>query len=184
MTQEERSGFSYRIMQANPTELIVILFEMAECYIAQAEEDYKNLVGMEGFSSYQEQVKERMDCYEKAEIREAINDFRHSIDLAENVLHELNHSLDLKYSLSVNLMQIYLAILNNLRAASNQISGELLSRDRKMLARLRGAFAAIAKEDQRGPVMRNTQTVYAGLTYGRGTLNETLDHDINRGFCV
>jgi flagellar protein FliS len=34
------------------------------------------------------------------------------------------------------------------------------------------------------PVMDNSQSVYAGLTYGRGSLNENLVGNANRGFLV
>ena len=45
-------------------------------------------------------------------------------------------------------------------------------------------FKEVAKQDDSEAVMKNVQTIYAGLTYGRGTLNETIDSgaDANRGF--
>lgn len=46
------------------------------------------------------------------------------------------------------------------------------------------SFKEVAKQDDSEAVMKNVQTIYAGLTYGRGTLNETIDSgaDANRGF--
>ena len=34
------------------------------------------------------------------------------------------------------------------------------------------SFEQVAKEDHSGPVMEHSQQLYAGLTYGKGTLNE------------
>jgi flagellar protein FliS len=42
----------------------------------------------------------------------------------------------------------------------------------------------VAKQDDSKAVMENVQTIYAGLTYGRGTLNETITTGVTpqRGF--
>lgn len=37
---------------------------------------------------------------------------------------------------------------------------------------MKESFEEIAKQDTSGPVMENSQQVYAGLTYGKGSLNE------------
>ena len=68
MTKEQTSGFSYRIMQASPTELIIILYEMLEVFLNDA-------------ISY---------CRE-----EKIQEFRTSLKSGQGVLNELNHSLDI-----------------------------------------------------------------------------------------
>jgi flagellar protein FliS len=49
---------------------------------------------------------------------------------------------------------------------------------------LKKGFVEVAKQDTRGPVMENTQQVYAGLTYGRNALNEVLvnANESSRGF--
>lgn len=157
MTREEKNGFSYRIMQASPTEITIILYEMAEVYIKDA------LDANEGGSE---------------------TEFRNSIRYARAVLNELNHSLNLEYEISLNFMQIYLFINRALLKAS--ITGTVADLDRcvKMLDKLRDAFERIKTQDRRGPVMKNTQQVYAGLTYGKGTLNESFGLESNRGFRV
>ena len=47
-------------------------------------------------------------------------------------------------------------------------------------------YKKVSEEDTSGPVMKNTQQVYAGLTYGRGTLNEMYvnGNEARRGFMV
>ena len=53
-----------------------------------------------------------------------------------------------------------------------------------ILGTLRESFSSISALDYSGPLMQNTQQVYAGLTYGKGILNETcLDpSQRSRGF--
>jgi len=55
-----------------------------------------------------------------------------------------------------------------------------------VLQKLLTGFEGVSKEDTSGPMMRNTQQLYAGLTYGKGTLNETYidPNDRSRGFIV
>jgi flagellar protein FliS len=48
---------------------------------------------------------------------------------------------------------------------------------------LMSSFQEVAKQDDSGPVMENTQQVYAGLTYGKGSLNEVA-LNTDRGFRV
>ncbi len=53
-----------------------------------------------------------------------------------------------------------------------------------MLKKLQAAFAEVGKEDDSGPMMENTQQVYAGLTYSKSSLNEDMYSNGNRGFTV
>lgn len=157
MTKEQTSGFSYRIMQASPTELIIILYEMLEVFLNDA-------------ISY---------CKE-----EKIQEFRISLKSGQGVLNELNHSLDLQYEISLNFMQIYLFINRMIIKASVSKETAGLERCIGMIHKLRNAFEQVKDQDRRGPVMKNTQQVYAGLTYGKGTLNESFGLESNRGFRV
>lgn len=157
MTKEETSSFSYRIMQASPTELIIILYEMLEVYLKDA----------------------ILYCKEGK-----IQEFRTSLKRGQGVINELNHSLDLQYVISLNFMQIYLFINRTMLKASVSQKTEDLERCTDMINKLKNAFEQVKSEDRRGPVMKNTQQVYAGLTYGKGTLNESFGLESNRGFRV
>ena len=45
------------------------------------------------------------------------------------------------------------------------------------------AFEQLAEQDKSKPLMGNTQKVIAGITYGKGTLNESLmGNQASRGF--
>jgi len=46
-----------------------------------------------------------------------------------------------------------------------------------MMRKLHDAYATVSKEDTSGSVMENTQTVYAGLTYGKNQLMESLGNE-------
>ena len=61
--------------------------------------------------------------------------------------------------------------------------GSALASCIKLLGSLKESFEKLAAQDESGPAMSNTQSVYAGLTYGKGTLNESMSSD-NRGFTV
>ena len=53
----------------------------------------------------------------------------------------------------------------------------------EIMSKLHAAYETVSKQDESSPVMANTQTVYAGLTYGRNNLNESLaDQGSSRGF--
>ena len=53
------------------------------------------------------------------------------------------------------------------------------------LGKLRDAYDEIVTADESAPVMSHTQSVVAGLTYGRNSLNENLtDAGSDRGFRV
>ena len=47
-----------------------------------------------------------------------------------------------------------------------------LERCKKLLERYHKSFEAVAKTDKEGPVMEQSEKVYAGLTYGSGGLVE------------
>ena len=50
---------------------------------------------------------------------------------------------------------------------------------------MREGFAEAAKKDTSAPLMRNTQQVYAGITYGKNDINENYtESDNKRGFLV
>ena len=54
-----------------------------------------------------------------------------------------------------------------------------------LMKKLYTAFAEVMKEDTSAPLMRNTQQIYAGYTYGKNDLVETYqDFDTSRGFLV
>jgi flagellar protein FliS len=157
MTRECKQQFTLRITQANSTELIVILYEMLLCYLDEAEEALR----AEDDAALGEAVRKGRGC-----------------------LNELMQSLHMEYELAGNLMQLYLYCTKKLVHVQAHQEGAA-EEIRKVIEPLRDAYAQIAGQNPGGPVMGNSQTVYAGLTYGRNTLTENMaDQGTNRGMRV
>lgn len=158
MTKELKQEFTLRITQANKTQLITILYEMVLLYLKEAEE--------------------ALDVQDKRAYKDAIRKIR-------DCMNELMMSLHLEYDLARNLLQLYQFISRELVQASIHYEKENLQHIRNIIRQLHKAYKQIEGQDASGPVMGNTQTVYAGLTYSRNTLNESINDPAgNRGFCV
>ena len=158
MTRELKQEYTLRITQANKTQLITILYEMVLIYIDEAEA--------------------ALSEDDRAEYKSAIRKIR-------GCMNELTASLNLEYDLAQNLLQLYLYVNRELVQASVHNEKENLEHIRLVIGELQKAYKKIENQDVSGPVMGNTQTVYAGFTYGRNTLTENItDPASNRGFCV
>ena len=153
-----KQQFTLRITQANSTELVVILYEMLLCYL-----------------------EEGRDALEK----ENITAFKAAVDKSRGCLNELLQSLNVKYEPAPALQQLYLFCIRHLALGEAKQSAELLSEIESVIRPLHDAYGQIAGQNKSGPVMNNSQTVYAGLTYGRNTLTENMaDQGTNRGMLV
>lgn len=157
MKKEDMQQFTLRITQANPTDLVVILYEMMLCYLEDAAEALS------------------------AEETETAG-FRDAIRKARGCLNELMASLNLRYAPAPELMRLYLFCMRRLALAEARRNAAPLGEVKRVIAPLCDAYRQIAKQNSAGPVMNNSQTVYAGLTYGRNTLTENMaDQGSNRG---
>lgn len=158
MTKDLKQEYTLRITQANKTQMITILYEMVLLYIDEAEA--------------------ALDDDNKVEYKSAIRKIR-------GCMNELVASLNFDYELAHNLMQLYLYVSKELVKASSHFDRENLEHVRLVIGQLHKAYKELELQDKSAPVMGNTQTVYAGLTYGRNTLTENIaDPAANRGFCV
>lgn len=158
MTKELKQELTLRITQANKTQLITILYEIVLLYLEEAEQA---LAG-DDKQGYKQAIRKIRDC-----------------------MNELTLSLHLEYELAQNLLQLYQYINSELVQASMRFDKENLNHVKSIIKQLHSAYRQIEAQDKSGPVMENTQTVYAGLTYGRNTLAENIaDSAANRGFFV
>lgn len=156
MTKECKQQFTLRITQANKTEMIVILYEMILVYLKDAEEALE---------------------------RNQIAEFREALRKVRGCLGELVSSLNMDYSLAARLLSLYLYCNRELMRADIHKEREPLCHVRSVVEKLRDSYKELAKQDTSEPVMKNSQTVYAGLTYGRNSLSEDMaDQGTNRGF--
>lgn len=148
--------YTRRISQANRSQIIVIVYELADCYIGEALESYE--AGDE--EAFTQHCHEAMQC----------------------VMHLLN-AVDTSYELADPLISLYIYLNKEISMSCARFDRERLIRAQGQLNELGAAFLEVSKADASKPIMVNSQTVYAGLTYGKGHLNENLsDQGPRRGF--
>ncbi|MGN1314497.1 MAG: flagellar protein FliS [Lachnospiraceae bacterium] len=158
MTREKKQEFTLKITQANKTGLIVILYDMVLAFLEDASEAF--------------------DAGNRAE-------YKNSIRKAGDCLDELIASLNLSYELGLTLHSLYYFYKRQLSSAAIRGDKELLEPVARMIKELKQSYEILASQDTSAPLMENTQTVYAGLTYGKGSLNVDLsDQSTNRGFRI
>ena len=155
MTPEKKQEFTLKISEANKTQMITIIYEMVMYYLDEAIESI-------GVGKKDDAVK--------------------SIMRAQNCIDELINSLNMDYELAKNLYQIYIFSKKELTVACATFSINRIWRVLKNFKNLHGAYEELEKEDTSGKLMGNTQKVYAGLTYGKHSLNEDVTAmSYNRG---
>ena len=158
MTKELIQDYTLKISESSRTGIIVIMYDLAEIYIQDAIRAFDD-------NNHEEYRKQ---CANVGKI------VRHLIE-----------ALDFSNSLAVSLYRIYEYIAKEISLAVIKRDPEKLQRISKYFASLKGSFEQIADQDTSGPAMGNGQSVYAGLTYGKGVLNESMQVlDPNRGFSV
>ncbi|MDY2699969.1 MAG: flagellar protein FliS [Suilimivivens sp.] len=156
MTKELKQQYTLKITQANKTQLVVILYEMMLIYLDEAQQ---------------------------AHAKEDREGFREGIRKSRGCLKELMSSLHFEYEPAMNLLQLYLYANRELARADIRNSTQELDHVKMVMTKLHAAYEKISEQDTSGPVMENTQTVYAGLTYGKKALTENLsDQGSSRGF--
>lgn len=157
MKKELIQDFSMRVTQASRSELVVIMYEIILSDLASAKEAF---------------AAEDTAVYEKELVH------------AGRFISELMASLDYQVGLSYHLMSLYIYANRELTAARIQKQPERLANVAEVIEKLLDGYKKVSEEDSSGPVMKNTQQVYAGLTYGRGTLNEMYvnANEAKRGF--
>lgn len=156
MTTEKKQMFTRKITQANRTQLVVIVYEMLLVYL----EDARNA----------HEAKDRKE-------------FVHNLGLARECIGQMRTSLNFEYELSRNLFSLYCYADKELAKDIYGFKTDNLDVIQMIFTKLHDAYYAISSQDQSGPLMDNIQSVYAGLTYGRTDLNESLtNYDVKRGF--
>lgn len=157
MTREQIQTYTLRVSQASPCELVVIMYDIIL-------DDVKNA----------------------KEAKKAGNEKQYQAELvhAGRFVNELMDALDFSQPLSFRLMSLYMYVNKMLIKARVSNTWDSLNDVELVVEKLRIGFEGIKTQDTTGPVMQNVQQVYAGLTYGKGTLNETYlnAQDYNRGF--
>lgn len=158
MKKDKISDFTLRITQSNRSQLVIVIYDMILEYI-----------------------KEARECYEQNKIEDFIDETKK----ARACVHELMSVLDTKYAISIELMQLYVYINKLLIKSVIKRKPQDFDAIMRMIQTLSDAFCEVAKQDNSKALMGNTQQIYAGLTYGKGTLTESFSNQgSNRGFRV
>lgn len=156
MTREQLKDYGIKVTQANGTELVKLTLELSAEYVGEAE---KSVDDKDLFTA--------------------------RINKARAFIAHLISSLNMRYEISSQLLNIYLYLNSELLKAGIKGDATLLPRFKGILSSLSEAFGEICKEDTNGPVMENAEPVYVGLTYSKGKLNEsTYIGEKSRGFTV
>lgn len=157
MNKEALKGYTARIAQASKSQLTVILYEIILTDIEEARSAYQ----VDDFATFDKELKH-----------------------AQKFVSELMATLNYGYSLSYELLSLYLFVNKSIITAIMQKDLEALNGAEAVMRKLLVGFEGVSIDDKSGPLMQNAQQVYAGLTYGKGTLNETFidPNNQNRGF--
>ena len=157
MDKEAVQSFTARVTQASKSELVVILYDMILT-----------------------ELKEARGAYETGDMVA----FDKGVKQAQRYVNEMISTLDFHYGMSYDLLQLYLFVNKLIITAVIRQNPDSLGHAESILNKLLVGFEGVSRTDTSGPVMHNTQQLYAGLTYGKGKLNETYidPDDRNRGF--
>lgn len=143
MTKEEIKIFSRRITQSSRSELVVITYEIIENYIERA-----------------------------IEVQDDKEDFVFNMKKAKQFLNNVSSALDFSYDISKQLMSLYMYMDRCLISSIVKQTPVEIDTVLSILTKLKSSFVEVSKFDKSGTVMQGGEQVYAGLTYGKGVLNE------------
>ena len=162
MTDEQIKEFTLKITQANHSGLLLIAFEMEQAYLSDALADYAR------FESGETDIK----------------DFMKNMNMVKKVHNEIMSGVNGADENGRKVLNVLRYIYAKYIESTVKRMPCELDRCQHMMDELKVGFEKLHEIDTEGPVMKNTHKVYAGLTYGKGTLNEsygTADYS-GRGF--
>ncbi|MBE5923044.1 MAG: hypothetical protein E7271_01075 [Lachnospiraceae bacterium] len=146
MTDEQMNVYKMRITQAGVGELTVIMLEMEMQWINEA---------VDAFNS--NDMETYIDCVDKAQATQV----------------ELMNVLNLDNEVSKDVYSVFCFFNKQLINSKIKRQPQELDKIVDMLNKYHESFSQIASTDNQGPVMEQSEKVYAGLTYGSGGLVES-----------
>lgn len=146
MTKEQMNAYKMRITQAGIGEFCVIMFEMEIQWIEEA------------LSAYETDNREVfVSCVTKA----------------QSVQVELMNIMNVENDAGYDVYSIFAFINKELIRAKLKGQPLELARCKGMLEKLHHSFIEVAKTDDGGALIKGSEKVYAGLTYGATGLVES-----------
>ncbi|NLI89481.1 MAG: flagellar protein FliS [Epulopiscium sp.] len=110
-------------------------------------------------------------------------EFQAEVERSRQILQELIDTLDFEQEMSRDLLRLYVYINGLLIKSIMKYEDSLIDEAKNLINTLMiGWDEAIDSDKADIKVMDNAQQVYAGLTYGKSDLNESVLDDKNRGF--
>ena len=116
--------------------------------------------------------------------KEDKTDFHDSIRKAVNCIRELSNSINYQMTTAGNLLSLNVFCIKELSGADLHCTEEGINNTELIMKKLYEACKEAGKHDDSAPIMNNSQTVYAGLTYGKESLVVNLGDTGNRGFTI
>lgn len=157
MQKEQIQEFTSKITLSNRSGLTVVTYEILFAYLADARSALKE----ERFEDYKQGIRQAQKC-----------------------ISELMVTLDFSYDLAAELYRIYAYGKELLAKAMYKRSEAEIDECESLMRMLYTSFVEVAKTDDSAPLMKNTEQVYAGYTYGRSDVNSSSDANPSRGFFV
>lgn len=156
MKDELKKQYALRIAQANNVEMILIAYEMTETYLDDALTD-----------------------------REDSINYRSDLNMAKKCIDELLANLHYDYELSKVLKKLYIYMKNRLRDAEYNNDYAAIEEVKGYIDKLHDSYESIKSADTSEVLMKNTQAVVVGMTYGKNKILDELSNDVaNRGFLI
>lgn len=157
MDNAQKQEFTRRITNSNSAQLVVVIYDIFFAYAVEARGHYE---------------------------REEREGFHHSLRRAQEAVRQLQDGLDFSYPIARQLYALYQFAIEQIASCFYKNNTEGLDASEQVLKNLYVGFEKAAKQDASEPLMKHTQQVVAGMTYGKSSaLNETLqDSDNSRGF--
>lgn len=148
MTEKQIEEFKRRIATGSKEELLIVTFDIMSEYIEEAESDFQ---------------------------RKNIEEFLEKNKNARKCLGNIISSLNMDYSLSYELLRLYLFINKSLiqsEIRKEPVNYQCIS---TIINKIRNSFAVVAANEKTATGYNNDGEIYAGLTYSKGaSLNETV----------
>lgn len=158
MTNDQITTFTLRIANANKTEMMVILYDIALTYVSDA--------------------KKALEYGDKT-------DYRNQIEHIKSTVRELMNSVNPSVNPGRHILSLYVYCNQELTKASLDYDIEALSNAERIFEKFRTTYEEVAKKDKTAAVMEHTETIYSGLTYNKNSKQESFSaENYNRGFLV
>lgn len=156
MTDEKIKLYTEKISNANRTEIIILLYDIFLEYMKDAEKNFSD---------------DKMSL------------FSLSIKRAEMVLMHLEDALDFTYPISNNLYSLYIYCQRRITESIYKRDISHFNEVKKIIISLRESFSEVKKVDTSEPIMKNTEKIVYGMTYGKNDINKMSDNSSDsRGF--